>query len=57
MVSPMLKLKETVLILLLISRKQPFNGAIVFVIDIFDIFSDITEPDAVKVTIDNLEIL
>lgn len=33
------------------------NGAIVFVIDIFDIFSDITEPDAVKVTIDNLEIL
>lgn len=34
-----------------------FNGVIVFVVDIFDMFSDIADIDAVNVTIDNLEIL
>ena len=33
------------------------NGAIVFVIDIFDIVSDIADLDAVKVTIDSLKVL
>ena len=34
-----------------------YNGVIVFVIDIFDMFSDIADLDAVNVTIDSLKIL
>ena len=34
-----------------------YNGVIVFVIDIFEMFSDIADPDAVKVVIDSLKIL
>ena len=34
-----------------------YNGVIVFVIDIFDMFSDIADPEAVNVTIDSLKIL
>lgn len=34
-----------------------YNGVIVFVIDIFDMFSDISDPESVQVTIDSLKIL
>lgn len=34
-----------------------YNGVIVFVIDILEMFSDITDPEAVNVTIDSLKIL
>ncbi|MDN0053717.1 hypothetical protein QVN91_12300 [Bacteroides caecigallinarum] len=34
-----------------------YNGVIVFVIDILEMFSDIADPEAVNVTIDSLKIL
>ena len=40
-----------------IKPEAAYNGVIVFVIDIIDMFSDIAEPDKVNVTIDTLKIL
>lgn len=40
-----------------IKPEAAYNGVIVFVIDIIDMFSDIAEPDKVNVTIDTLRIL
>lgn len=48
---------QTLVFSYILKPEAKYNGVIVFVIDILEMFSDIADPEAVNVTIDSLKIL